>query len=268
MKQNKPEISVAVVAYNSARWLPDCLSSLKNAGGEFAVEVLVVDNASRDGSADLVRREFPTVKLLVNRRNLGYARAVNQAARHTSGRYLLILNPDVVVNPGALEELRDHLERETDVALVAPRLLNPDGSLQYSCRRHYTWGTYLLRRAPLRHLLPHHTLVRRHLMMDWDHEQTREVDWVLGAAMMMRRDALGEEIMDERYFLYFEDVDLCLRLQRQGWKVVYHPGATMTHVHRRESGRGMLNRRKYQHFRSWVQFQWKHLRLEQRRSVR
>jgi len=268
VSRNEPEISVAVVAYNSSPWLPGCLTSLQEAGGESRLEVLVVDNASSDGSADLVRRQFPAVKLLANRRNLGYARAVNQAAHRATGRYLLILNPDVVVGPGALEVLRAHLDRDPGVGLVAPRLLNPDGSLQYSCRRHYTWATYLLRRAPLRYLFPRHSLVRRHLMMDWDHAGIREVDWVLGAAMMLRRDALGPEIMDERYFLYFEDVDLCLRLQREGWKVVYHPEATMTHEHRRESGRGVLNRRKYQHFRSWVKFQWKHLRLDAGRSVR
>jgi len=268
VSQSKPEISVAVVAYNSSAWLPGCLTSLQEAAGETSLEILVVDNASGDGSADLVRQRFPAVKLLVNHSNLGYARGVNQAAQHATGRYLLVLNPDVVVGSGSLKMLRDHLDHEPDVALVAPRLLNPDGSLQYSCRRHYTWGTYLLRRAPLRHLLPNHPLVGHHLMTEWDHSGIREVDWVLGAAMMLRREALGPQIMDERYFLYFEDVDLCLRLQRQGWKVVYHPGATMTHEHRRESGRGLLNRRKYQHFRSWVKFQWKHLRLDRGRSTR
>ncbi len=149
MNRNEPEISVAVVAYNSSAWLPGCLSSLQEAGGETRLEVLVVDNASGDGSADLVRRQFPAVKLLANRRNLGYARAVNQAARHATGRYLLILNPDVVVGSGALEVLRAHLDRDPSVGLVAPRLLNPDGSLQYSCRRHYTSATYLLRRINL-----------------------------------------------------------------------------------------------------------------------
>jgi GT2 family glycosyltransferase len=154
--------------------------------------------------------------------------------------------------------LRDHLDAHPDVGLVAPRLINPDGTLQLSCRAHYTMATYALRRTPLRLLFPDHPVVRRHLMADWDHAEVREVDWVLGAAMMLRREALGDAVMDERYFIYFEDVDLCLRLQREGWKVVYQPGAVMVHHHRRASADGLLNRRKYEHFKSWVKFNLKH----------
>ena len=99
-------------------------------------------------------------------------------------------------------------------------------------------------------------------MSDWDHGDVREVDWVLGAAMMMRREAIGDTVMDERYFIYFEDVDLCVRLQQKGWKVIYHPGAEMVHHHRRASADGFLNRRKYEHFKSWIKFSLKHAGLE------
>jgi GT2 family glycosyltransferase len=247
--------SVIVVSHNAATDLPECLRTLR---AEQPLQTVLVDNASWDGSADRVRRDFPEVEVLVNHRNVGYARAVNQAARRCQGRYLLVLNADVLVHPGAVATLQAHLDEQPGVGVVAPGLLHPDGSRQLSCRRHYTWGTYLLRRAPLRWWFPDHPVVRHHLMADWDHASIREVDWVLGAALMLRREALGPEILDERYFLYFEDVDLCLGLERAGWKVIYHPGAVMTHRHRRASGRGLLNRGKYHHFRSWLRFLWKH----------
>lgn len=253
-----PRLTIVLVSYNSSAWLGACLESLRAARFDGARQVLVVDNASRDDSAALVRRRFPEVTLLANADNIGYARAVNQGWRAAGGDSLLVLNPDIVVRPDALQVLHDHLRDHPDVGLVAPRLWNPDGSLQYSCRRHYTAATYLLRRTPLRRVFPDHAVVRRHLMRDWDHDEVREVDWVLGAAMMLRREALGEAVMDERYFMYFEDVDLCLRLQREGFKVVYHPGAEMLHHHRRASADGLWNRRKLEHFKSWVKFNLKH----------
>jgi GT2 family glycosyltransferase len=262
------DLTVVVVTYESSHRLRDCLSSLERAAFEPGLEVVVVDNGSSDGSAELVRRDYPWVDLLVNETNLGLARAANRGARRAAGRYLMLLNPDVVVGPGSLAVLHRYLEENPAVALAAPRLLNPDGSLQHSCRRHYTLATYLLRRAPLRYLFPRHPVVRRHLMLDWDHAGVREVDWVLGAAMMLRREAVGEPVLDQRYFLYFEDVDLCLRLQRQGWKVVYHPGAEMLHHHERGSGRDFLNRRKYHHFKSWLKFECKHALARPGRSPR
>jgi hypothetical protein len=260
------ELTTVVVTYDSARWVGDCLSSLRGAGFAPARELFVVDNASRDGTADLVRARFPEATLLANRENVGYARAVNQAWRRAGGRFLLVLNPDIVVRPGALTILHRHLAEDPEVGLAAPRLLNADGSLQYSCRRHYTAATYLLRRTPLARLFPDHPVVRRHLMADWDHAEVREVDWVLGAAMMLRREAIGEAVMDERYFIYFEDVDLCVRLQREGWKVVYHPAAVMMHHHQRASAAGLLNRRKYEHLKSWIKFSLKHAHPE--RAIR
>jgi len=252
-------LSVVVVSFNSAEYLPACLGSLQQSPRwEETLELFVVDNASTDGSADLVARDFPRACLLRNTENVGYARAVNQAWRQATGDALLVLNPDIVVRGDALAVLRGHLASHPDVGLVAPRLLNPDGTLQYSCRRHYTLATYLLRRTPLSRLFPDHPIVRRHLMADWHHAELREVDWALGAALMMPRTALGATVMDERYFIYFEDVDLCVRLRRQGWRIVYHPAAVMVHHHRRASADGGWNRRKYEHLKSWIKFNLKH----------
>jgi len=120
----------------------------------------------------------------------------------------------------------------------------------------------LFRRTPLGKVFPNHRIIRKHLMMDWDHREPREVDWGLGACMLLRKEALGgQDIFDGRFFLYFEDVDLCLRLKEEGWKVVYYPEAVMIHSHLRHSARGVLNREKWEHLKSLIKFYFKHGRL-------
>ncbi len=218
-------------------------------------QIIVIDNHSEDGSVEMVRGKFPEVQLLINETNVGYARAINQGIRIAEGEYLLLMNPDVQVKPGAIERMIQFMDENRQVGIVGGKLLNPDGTLQYSCRTFYTFGTLLLRRTPLRRLFPNSKTIRNHLMMDWDHASVREVDWVLGACMLVRRKAL-EDVgsMDERFFLYFEDVDWCYRMKKGGWKVCYFPYAEMIHQHRRESARGLTHRTFFSHLRSMLHF--------------
>ncbi len=230
---------------------------MAESGTSRVCEVIVVDNASHDGSPRMVEEEFPGVRLVANADNAGYSRAVNQAIRTAAGHYVLILNPDIEVLPGSIDALADHLDRNPETGIAGGKLLNPDGSLQYSCRTFYTLNTLLHRRTPIGKLFPNSRVVRDHLMMDWDHDSVREVDWMLGACLMVRRDAIREVgLMDERFFMYFEDVDWCYRMKQHGWHVVYVPDATMKHVHRRESakGGGLLNRRLMAHLNSMFRF--------------
>jgi GT2 family glycosyltransferase len=146
------------------------------------------------------------------------------------------------------------------VGIVFPKLLNPDGSLQYSCRTFHTFWTILMRRTPLGKMFPKSKILRDHLMMDWDHDTIREVDWALGGCMMIRRDAVfGPKLFDERFFLYFEDVDLCYGMKKTSWKVIYNPKAVMVHHHLRESALKGLNPQKKEVIKSWVKFKLKHL---------
>jgi hypothetical protein len=147
------------------------------------------------------------------------------------------------------------LEGHPEAGLLLPQLINPDGSLQFSCRKFYDFFTLLFRRTPLGAFFPNHRVIRNHLMMDWNHGEVREVDWGLGACMSLRREALGSpEIFDERFFLYFEDVDLCFRMKKRGWKVIYYPEAVMVHTHVRSSADGFFNREKWEHFKSMIKF--------------
>ncbi|MDP6803492.1 MAG: glycosyltransferase [Gemmatimonadota bacterium] len=252
-----PAVSVVIVSYNSKTDLNPCLRALEDPGNGSVREVIVVDNASDDGTPDMVESHFPGVRLIRHAENLGYSRGVNRAIREAGGEFVLVLNPDVRVTPGSVDALAAFLERTPEAGIAGGKLLNEDGSLQHSCRTFYTLRTLLHRRTILGRIFPDSRVVRDHLMLDWDHETMRDVDWMLGACLMVRVDAIREVgWMDERFFMYFEDVDWCYRMKQQGWRVVYVPEATMHHIHRRESasGGGLRNRRLVAHLNSMFRF--------------
>ena len=251
------QLSVIIVNYNTEQLLESCLSSLFANSPLCSMEVIVVDNHSMDGSVQMLEK-FTEVRLIVENANRGFARAANHGYALSRGAYCLILNPDVIILPDSIQTLWEYMKSSKDAGIVFPKLLNPDGSLQYSCRTFHTTWTILMRRTPLGKMFPKSKILRDHLMMDWDHNSIREVDWALGASMMVRKSAISRnELFDELYFLYFEEVDLCYRMKKTPWKVVYNPEATMIHCHLRESaGRG-FNRQKREVIRSWIKFRLK-----------
>jgi len=236
-------VSVVIVTYHSARVIRACLESLAAEVTAGLAEVIVVDNASADDSVEIVRRDFPWAILAPQDENLGYSKGVNLGIQRACGRFLLILNPDTVVRRGALRRLIEFIEKTPDAGIVGPKLVFHDGSVQLSCRRFYTFRVLLLRRTPLGRIFPNARAVREHLMLEFDHNATREVDWVLGAAMFVRREAIDNVgMMDERFFLYFEDVDWCYRMKQRGLKVYYLADAVIEHGYKRESAQAVMNR--------------------------
>ncbi len=228
-------LSLIVVHYKSRAALGNLFESLRAARPAALREILVVNN-SGEPLQDLVRETGWPTRVLTPGRNLGYARGVNEGIRAASEEDVLILNPDVRVLPGSVEALARAAGGSPRAGILAPMLLNPDGSLQLSARRFYNAKTLLLRRAPLGALGTRSRSVREHLMADWDHAETRPVDWVLGAAMYVRRRAMRDVgLMDERYFLYFEDVDWCQRMWRHGYEVIYCADSRMVHAYARAS---------------------------------
>lgn len=201
-------------------------------------EVVVVDQESLDGSADLVEAEFPEARLIRQRPNVGFAAGNNIGFRAARGRYLVLLNSDTVVPPGWLNELVATADAHPRAGLIGPRLHNPDGTLQYSCRRFPTLGAGLFRHTPLEWLAPRNRFTADYLMRDWDHRSEREVDWLSGACLLARRE-LVESVggLDEGYFFYFEDVDWSLRAHRAGWEVRYVPSPVVLHEIGRSSDR-------------------------------
>src|SRR5262245_46871519 len=229
------QLSLVIVNYQSTRSLQHCLTGLFETMLDSDLAIFVVNNDSAQELASVSSSSKSPVHWIQNPSNLGFAAAVNIGFRASSRDFVLVLNPDVCVRTGALRTLFDTLALNSDAAIALPRLNNPDGSLQYSCRRFYNLKTLILRRAPFNKIAPDHPAIREHLMLDWDHQTLAEVDWGLGAAMLVRRAAISEaNLFDERFFLYFEDVDLCLRMRQQGWKVLYNPAAIFVHQHRRE----------------------------------
>lgn len=230
--QDAPELSVIILNYNAAPLVDACLRSL--AAGCMGVrhEVIVVDNASRLGDVAAVVRGFPGVRLIQRRRNGGFAAGMNTGLRRAAAPYALILNPDTVVAAGAARRLLDYATAHPAVGILAPKLLNPDGSVQLSCRRFPTFATALFNRnSALTRLLPGNRYSRAYLMTDDDHTHTRSVDWVSGAAMLLNMAALHQTgPFDARYFFEIEDVDLARRMQRAGYEVVYFPDAVVTHL--------------------------------------
>jgi GT2 family glycosyltransferase len=198
---------------------------------EARFEVIVLDNNSEDGSPDMVEREFPWVRLIRMARNLGFTGGQNHMIENRHGRHALLLNSDTIVHAGALQTMMAHFEAHPEIGVLGPKLENPDGSLQYSCRRFPRPAAALFRNTPLGRLFPNNRFTREYLMQDWPHDLPREVDWVSGAALLAR-DALIAKIgtLDPEYFMYSEDVDFCWRTWEAGYKVVYLPTAVITHA--------------------------------------
>jgi GT2 family glycosyltransferase len=216
------ELSVIVVSYNTRDLLADCLRSVMKETGSLDVEVWVVDNASSDGSCERVEREFPEVRLVRNEENLGFGRANNQAIQRVEGEFTLLLNPDATLTEGSLAPLLDLMRRDEGVGLVGPRLVYPDGRPQPSV---FTFPRPFLDLFVLR--LPG---IRRLSRFSPSPEQTREVDWLLGAALLCRTDVLrGLGGFDDRYFMFGEEKDLQIRMARLGFRRVYLPEGVVVH---------------------------------------
>jgi GT2 family glycosyltransferase len=255
--KKKPVLSIVIVSWNVREDLRECLNSLVRSvecgvrGGE--IEIIVVDNASTDGTVEMVEREFPQVKLLVNPQNFGYTKANNIGINHSCGKYILLLNPDTTVHQGALQALIECAESHPETGVIGAKLLNPDGSVQRSARSFPDIGAGLFRNTFLGRLFPNNPFVRRYLLTDFGYDEVREVDWVSGAAMLVRRNLI-ERIgcLDERFWAYCEDVDLCWRAWQAGYKVLFCPNAVITHKVGRSSDQRLVPSLIQHHKSMWL----------------
>jgi N-acetylglucosaminyl-diphospho-decaprenol L-rhamnosyltransferase len=234
-RNRRPMVSVCVVNWNCRALLRKCLRSLSPRRQGPGVEVIVVDNGSADGAADMVAGDFPGVRLIRNPTNRGFSAANNQAAALARGSYLFFLNNDTVVPPGTLRKLRDYLRAHPEVGLVGPCLRDGLGQPQVSARRRPTVGALLHRVALLRRTGLFRAAYRRYRGRDGDFTSTRPVEVLMGAAMFCRRRVFREcGPWDEDYTFGGEDIDLCARIGRH-YRVVYHPAVEVTHFGRASS---------------------------------
>ena len=227
--QAAPILSAIIVSYNTRQTTLDCLRALMADIRELPAEVFVVDNASRDGSAAAIRSEFPSVLMIENQRNAGFGAANNMALRMARGNHILLLNSDAFVKPGAISALLQLISRRPEVAVVGPRLTNADGSLQRSCYRFPSPLRAVYENLLLTAAFPNHSLVGDYRR--WEHDFERDVDFVIGACMLVRREAFdGVGGFDEQFFLYAEEEDWCKRIADAGWKVTFTPAAEVMHL--------------------------------------
>lgn len=221
-------LSIVIVNWNALDFLNACLSSLQT---QFIPhEIVVLDNASTDGSAEKVRRSFPQVRLIAAEKNLGFAAGNNFAVRQTHGKYLLLLNPDTMVAPNVLKTLVEYAEGHPEIGALGPELRNPDGSHQRSCWRGYPGLGMALADALYLWKIPWFPLTARSEFRPEELLYPISVDHLLGACILIRRstwEQVGE--IDESYFLFLEETDWCYRAQRAGWKLVYYPEVHIVH---------------------------------------
>jgi N-acetylglucosaminyl-diphospho-decaprenol L-rhamnosyltransferase len=225
------EVSIVIVSYNGRDYLRRCLRSLLEHTRGLEYEVVVVDNASQDGSADMVDAEFPSVLLLRRPSNAGLSTALNEGIRLGGGEMTVLLNPDVELRDNPFPAMARYLRDHPQVGILGPRILDDDGSLQLSCRRFPTFSVVFFNRySLLTRLFPRNPFSTRYLMTDLDHRGTAEVDWLSLACWMAPRRLFDEVgFLDEGYFLYNEDVDFCQRVHRAGRKVGYFPEVSVVH---------------------------------------
>ncbi|HEV7662987.1 MAG TPA: glycosyltransferase family 2 protein [Chloroflexota bacterium] len=227
------DLSVSIVSYRTPALLRQCLSALDEERllAHLDLQVTVVDNASGDGSAELVATEFPWVRLVRNARNVGFGAAHNQAIREAFGRYVLVLNSDARPLSGALRELVAFLDDHPDTALAGPQLRYPDGRVQPSRRRFPTLATLFLESTQLQRVVPRNRVLQKYYVQDRSDDESQEVDWLVGACLCVRADALAQVgLFDERFFMYSEELDWCRRFRAAGWKIAYVPRAKVVHL--------------------------------------
>ncbi len=259
------KLSIIILNYKSQGHLRQSLRYLHNAHFNFEVEVIVVDNGSHDQSQEITTLEYPSALYLGQPVNCGYSTGNNIGMRRASGDFILLLNPDTSLFPGAIEKLLSYLSEHPQVGVAAPKLINPDGSTQLSGALFPSFIIPLWRRSWLGNMPRPRQELRTFFISGWDRNSSRPVGWALGACFMIRRAALKEVgYFDERFFLYFEDVDYCRRMWENKWEVHYVADAEMIHYLSRTSAvnpglSGVLSYATRIHIRSWLKYTFKYL---------
>jgi len=258
------DISVIIVNYKSKKKTFSCLESLQHADWEgISHEIIVVDNHSYDGIAEDIQKFLPSVIFVQNSVNSGMGGGNNFGIRHSQGEYILILNPDTKVARNAIRILFSFIKNRPEVGIVGPKLLNPDGTLQYSCVRFPALYTPIFRRTFFGRFAK--TYLDDYLMKLVSHDEVMDVDWMLGSCLLVRRSDFKKAGggFDKRFFMYFEDTDLCRRFHRVGLRVVYNPAAVVIHDHARSSAKSrwylaiFTNKLTREHIKSWLNYFWK-----------
>lgn len=231
-----PLVTFVTVNYKTPNLIRQLLKGVEEANFQFPFEYILVDNASGDGTVEMVRERFPWVRVIESPKNVGYGAGNNLALAEAQGEYVMLFNPDLTVFPNEVESWIEWMHARPEIGISGPRILNPDGTDQESCYRFPNLLTPVLRRTFIGRLPAARKSLDRYIMKDMDRHVEQDVDWVLGAAMLIRKtvlDRIGH--FDERFFMYFEEADICRRAWSSGHRVTYAPVSRFMHYHGRES---------------------------------
>lgn len=230
------KLSIIILNYKTPELSLQCIRSIQENAPDVLHEILLVDNSPGHTLGKF--NDLSGINVLPTTHNGGFAYGNNIGIRESTGEYILLLNPDIIVQRDAITTLLHFLETHQDVGMVAPRLTRPDGSLQLSCSRFPDWKMPFIRRTPVGRTPFGKKYEYWYGLHDWNHKTEKDIDWVVGAAMMVRRRAIDDAgLLDEHFFMYVEDIDWCRRFWEKNWRVAYVPQASMIHVHTRASAR-------------------------------
>lgn len=233
------ELTIAINNHRNPDLLKLCLDSIKRSIKEIEYELIVADSETQEETEMMMREDYPEVKFFPFKENVGFQVMTKKGIEESQGDYILLLNGDIIVTPDSVKKLLDYIKGNPEVGMVGPKLLNFDGTLQYSCFHFYHPMTIVYRRTFLKKM----GFAKKHLdwflMKDYDHNSPKEADWLMGSAMIVSKSAIQKVgPMDSRFFMYMEDVDWCRRFWEKGYKVVYYPLAVMNHYHGKASDKG------------------------------
>jgi len=262
------DLSIIILNYKTKGLVKQCIRNVKVSTANLDYEIIVVDNGSNDGCGKMMEENFPEIKFIQAGKNLGFAAGNNLGIKKAQGKYIMLLNPDVTVLNHAIEKMVNFMEDHSNVGLAGPKLINPDGSYQISCRTFQTPKLIIYRRTPLGKLPSAKKQLEKHLMINFDHMHNQPVDWVMGACMLARKSALDKVgFLDERFFFYVEDMDWCRRFWENGFEVYYLAEAQMVHLFERASAAGnwsfwTFNKMTRWHIASWLKYFLKYFNLK------
>ncbi len=259
------DISIIIVNYKSKGFTLNCIKSISEAdfncdNKKLKYEIIVVDNNSKDDIGDILVWQNPDVKFIQSDENKGMGAGNNIGIKNAQGKYIIVMNPDTIAMKNTFVDLYKYMEKNEDVGIVGPKQLNPDKSIQNSCYRWHSILTPAYRRTPLGKFNFAKKSIENFLMKDFDKKSIKEVNWLLGSFLFIRNEAFNAVgLFDERFFLYFEDTDLCRRFWEENWKVIYHPEIEIIHNHNRESAKVkwykfFISVAARQHIISWIKY--------------
>jgi len=252
-------LEIIIVNTNQKKYLNNCFTSLFRSTTK-KLNITVIDNNSRDKTIQYIEEKYPTVKVISNKKTEGFAHNCNLGIKQSQHKFVMLLNPDTEITSGAVEKLYFFLKKHPKIGICGPKLVFPNGRLQMSCRRFPTWKTVIVRRSPLRNFLINSKENKYHLGYDINHSKTQPVDWLLGACLLIRKEMIEDiGVLDEKYYLYVDDIDYCYRAWKKGWEVWYVPTSIVIHHHLAESDKKLFGIRSWHHFKSMWYFFWKNI---------